>query len=104
MDIASNIRRTAGLVMDPERNPLRAFHLSQRFQIMLVLSVMWSTIFCASFSVWYLYGELVVGHALVIFGVLVTGLTFSSAGPRTRTYRDYPRDDGTARYDDVWGG
>jgi len=25
-------------------------------------------------------------------------------GDRVRTYRDYPAKDGTARYDDVWGG
>lgn len=31
------------------------------------------------------------------------GLTFRQAS-RTGTYRDHPAGDGTARYDDVWGG
>ena len=64
------------VVMDPQQNALRELAAPQRFQIMVVLSVMWSTIFCSSFGAWYLYGELVIGHALVITGVFITALTF----------------------------
>lgn len=90
------------LIMNDERNPLRHFAPPQRFQIMAVLSIMWTTIFCTSFSLWYLYGELVVGHLLLALGTLFTGATFQRAR-RVATYRSYPKPDGTARYDDVWG-
>lgn len=90
-------------VMDPSVNPLSHLHVAQRFQVMCVLGLMWTTIFCLGAGAWLYYGELVVFHVLVAFGALVTGFTFSTASPRTRTYRDYPRKDGTARYDDVWG-
>lgn len=89
-------------VMDPERNPLRHLMPAQRFQLMTLLSMMWTTIFCAAAGVWYLYGELVVVHLLLALGVLITGITFRNAR-RSGTYRDHPVTDGTARYDDVWG-
>ena len=54
------------------------------------------------------YGELVVGHVLVILGIAVTAMTFRAAAEKKQnsasTYRDHPRSDGTSRYDDVWGG
>lgn len=88
MAIRTYFEQFAGSVMDPERNPLRHFHKAQRFQTMLVLSVMWSTIFCAAFGAWYLYGQLVVGHALVILGAFMTGLTFQRPSLQAKTYRD----------------
>lgn len=100
----SSPHRLAALVMDPERNPLRRLPRPQRFQTMAVLSVMWTTIFCAAAGAWYLYDELVIGHMLVIVGIFATAFTFRSARGQVRTYRDYPREDGTARYSDVWGG
>ena len=50
-------------IMDSQRNPLRALPPAQRLQAMIILSVMWSTIFCLSTTAWVWYGELVVGHA-----------------------------------------
>ncbi len=89
------------IVMDPEKNPLRRLRKPQRFQIMSYLSLMWTTIFCAGFGVWAFYGHLIVLHILVAFGATVTGFTFYNA---RRTHRDVmKRDDGTARYDDLWG-
>ncbi|MEM1050412.1 MAG: hypothetical protein AAGL24_29950 [Pseudomonadota bacterium] len=89
-------------VMDSDVNPLRHLPVAQRFQVMTYLSMMWTTIFCAAFGAWAVYGELVFGHILMILGVLVTAHTFHQAR-RVTTYRDHPREDGTARYDDVWG-
>ncbi|MDX1484862.1 MAG: hypothetical protein R3229_10295 [Alphaproteobacteria bacterium] len=89
-------------VMDSNVNPLRNLAPAQRFQVMLFLSVMWTTIFCASAGAWFWYGELIVLHVLVAFGFLITGLTFQKAS-RVTTNRDFPADNGTARYDDVWG-
>ena len=95
-------------VMDSDRNPLRALPPAQRLQAMIILSVMWSTIFCLSTTAWVWYGEVVVGHMLVILGIAITAMTFRVASEKNQgsiaTYRDHPQDDGTARYDDVWGG
>lgn len=89
-------------VMDSERNPLRHLRPQQRFQIMVVLSLMWTTIFCTMAGAWLWYGELIAVHLLFAVGVALTGATFHSV--RTpASYRDYPKADGTARYDDVWG-
>ena len=63
-------------IMDPNTNPLRAVPPVQRFQVMLYLSIMWTTIFCAAAGAWFWYGEIVAVHLLVALGFLVTGLTF----------------------------
>ena len=89
-------------IMDANVNPLRILPPAQRFQFMLFLSVMWTTIFCAGAGAWLWYGELIIGHVLVALGVVLTGLTFQRAAAAS-TYRDFPAEDGTARYDDVWG-
>lgn len=89
-------------VMDLDVNPLKNLLPAQRFQIMVFLSIMWTTIFCAGAGAWFWYGELIALHVLVAFGFLVTGLTFHRAN-RVATYRDHPLEDGTARYDDIWG-
>jgi hypothetical protein len=89
-------------IMDSNRNPLRDLLPQQRFQVMVVLSLMWTTIFCTMAGAWLWYGELVAVHVLFAMGVAFTGATFHSARKMT-TYRDHPKADGTARYDDVWG-
>ncbi len=89
-------------LMDSRLNQLRSLPPAQRFQIMAGLSIMWTTIFCAGIGVWYWYGQLLALHVMVALGFAVTGITFYRAD-RARTYRDNPRNDGTARYDDVWG-
>lgn len=93
-------------IMDSNVNPLRNLPPAQRFQIMLFLSVMWTNIFCVSAGAWIWYGELIVFHVAVVAGILVTGVVFRQASKAMpyRTYRHYPLKDGTARYDDVWGG
>ena len=107
-------------VMDANVNPLMSLPLAQRFQIMMFLSIMWTTIFCAAGGMWFWYGELVIAHMLLTLAFVVTGLTFHRANravtyrdqplqdgtaryDRAVTYRDQPLQDGTARYDDVWG-
>ena len=91
------------LVMDPQRNPLRHVPPAQRFQAMLLLSVMWTTIFTAAVGIWYAYDELLVGHLLVLTGIAITAHVFRGGTAKRVTYRDCPREDGSARYDDVWG-
>lgn len=90
-------------LMDPDVNPLRHLPPVQRFQLMAYLSIMWSGLFCAAAGAWYWYGHLVGAHLIIALGFLVTGWTFRNANV-VSTYRDQPRQDGTPRYDDVWGG
>jgi hypothetical protein len=89
-------------IMDSDQNPLKTLPPAQRFQVMVVLSLMWTSIFCTAASVWFWYGELIAVHVLLALGVAITGMTFR-ASPKAATYRDHPKTDGTARYDDVWG-
>ena len=92
------------LVMNENANPLRVLPPAQRFQLMIGLSVMWTTIFCTAAGAWLWYGSLLAFHALMCLGMALTGLTFRAASKAApRTYRDYPMADGTARYDDAWG-
>ena len=67
-------------VMDSNVNPLRNLPPAQRLQVMLLLSIMWTTIFCAALGAWLWYGELMLGHILVLLGVFVTWLVFKRAG------------------------
>ncbi|MDJ0611955.1 MAG: hypothetical protein QNJ67_23485 [Kiloniellales bacterium] len=90
-------------IMDSDVNPLRNLQPARRFQVMVLLSIMWTTIFCAATGTWLWFGELLAVHLLIALGFLVTGITFYRA-QGVRTYRDHPLQDGTARYDDVWGG
>ena len=89
-------------IMDSERKPLRHLPPAQRIQALALVSMMWTTIFCAVAGAWFWYGELVVGHILLALGTLITGLIFRSA-EKEKTYRNYPAQDGAARCDDVWG-
>ena len=66
-------------VMDPKINPLSNLLPQRRFQIMVVLSLMWTTIFSTVSALWFLYDELVLGHLLLAGGTLVTAETFRSA-------------------------
>ena len=66
-------------VMDPERNPLRALPKMQRFQYMVVLSYMWSTIFAISIGSYFAFGASVVIHLLLLTGVFFTRTTFGNA-------------------------
>ncbi len=90
------------LVMDSEKNPLRNLPPAQRFKVMATLSVMWTVIFCAAADAWIYSGELLAAHLLLAMGTLITGHTFHTAR-QVKTYRDHPAEDGTTRYDDVWG-
>ena len=66
------------VVMNDDQNPLNALPKPQRFQAMVFLSLMWSTVFCVAIGSWAYWGELVIGHLAVALGVILTGLTFRS--------------------------
>ena len=64
------------VIMDPNPNPLSILPRAQRFEIMVVLSLMWTAIFSAMTGVWFLYEELVMLPMLLAAGALLTGATF----------------------------
>jgi hypothetical protein len=78
-DLFRPVAENYALVMDSNRNPLRRLPAAQRSQIMIYLSMMWTTIFCAAFGVWYWYGELILAHILIVVGVALTAATFTRA-------------------------
>jgi len=88
--------------MSENENPLNALPSAQRFQLMLWLSLMWSSIFCGIAGVWLWYGELMINHLLFALGCTATGVNFASS-KQGKTYRAVPASDGTTRYVDAWG-
>ena len=91
-------------VMDPEKNPLASLPAVPRYQIMTVLAMMWSFIFCAMFGWWMLFPYWVIGHILLLaMGAFFTNYTFKNANKPT--HRDlYRSQDGThVVHDDIWG-
>ena len=89
-------------LMDSEANPLRCLPPAQRFQVMVFLSVMLTTLFSVGGGAWLWYGEPVILRMLVVFGFLMTGLTCYRASTPAR-YRGCPAESRAARYDDAWG-
>lgn len=73
------IGNTYKIIMDSDRNPLRRLPKAQRFQIMVMLSMMWTLIFSVGIGTWAWFGELVVFHLAVLLGVFITGWTFGNA-------------------------
>ncbi len=67
------------VVMNENLNPLSALPKILRFQLMVILSVMWSTVFCLALGSWLWWGEVVIGHLAVAIGVLITAMTFERA-------------------------
>lgn len=64
-------------VMNPERNPLSKLPKIVRFQLMAVLALMWTTIFCASAGMFVWFPEFVVAHfVLLLLGIFGTGYVF----------------------------
>lgn len=70
-------------VMDPKINPLAKLPPAQRFQIMIMLSIMWSLIFCGMAGIMVWYPAYVAAHVVLLaIGTLVTALVFRSASKR----------------------
>jgi hypothetical protein len=69
--------------MDPSRNPLAKIAPAQRFQIMTMLAIMWSVIFCSMAGIMVWFPAYVVAHlALLIIGTVLTAMVFRSASKR----------------------
>ena len=72
------------VIMKTERNRLRISPSGQRFQLMIFSSVIWTTIFTASTTLYVWYGKLGAGHFLLALGIVITGSTFRLASGVTQ--------------------
>ena len=68
------------LIMDSRHNALSNLPVSTRFQLMSVLSWMWSVIFSLGIGSYYVFGLSVVFHILVLLGVFATYVVFERHG------------------------
>ena len=91
-------------LMYADKNPLMALPPIHRYQIMMVLAMMWSFIFCAMIGWMFLFPYWVLGHILLLsLGAFMTNYTFKTYS--SKTHRDMYRslDKTYALHDDIWG-
>lgn len=76
-----------------------------RFQYMLILSDMLSTIFTMWVGSASTFGRSVAGHTVLLVGVFSTADVFRRARARVANHREVMRDprDNTVFFDDMWG-
>ena len=65
--------------MKKNKNPLSTLDKPLRLTLMVVLSGMWTIIFCLGMSSGFWWGDIPFGHGGIAVGVLITGLTFMQA-------------------------
>ena len=68
-------------IMDPNRNAFMRLPKTVRFQLMVVLSCLWSVIFCASAGLIVWLPGYVFAHAVLLaIGIFGTSWVFKTAG------------------------
>ena len=100
-------RRAYSVVMDPDANGLSKLPKIVKFQLMTVLSLMWSVVFCVWIRAVTMIGPSWAAHAILLVGVFFTADIFRRSGRQSSVdhrskFKDH--NDGCARYDDIWGG
>ncbi len=98
-------------VMDPEKNPLSALPKMVRFQYLLILSYVWSSVFTIWIGAFFALWPGIIGHTALLVAVFFTADIFRAARNRraerqaATDHREAMRraDDGTVLYDDIWG-
>ena len=74
------ITRVWNSVMDPNENALMKLPKTVRFQLMVVLSLLWSTIFCVSAGLLLWFPASILVHvALIALGIFGTRWAFRNA-------------------------
>ena len=98
-------REAYAVVMDDEQNAFALLPKVTRFQIMTVLSLMWSAVFTAYVGSYLVFGPTVIAHVVVLLAIFFTADVFRRAEKATLHHRDAMRNerDGTAYHDDLWG-
>jgi predicted Na+-dependent transporter len=99
------IRDAYAVVMDDEKNAFSLLPKVTRFQIMTVLSLMWSAVFTAYIGSYIIFGPTVIAHLVVLLAIFFTADVFRRAEKQFMHHRDAMRNkgDGTAMHDDLWG-
>ena len=99
------IRNAYAVVMDDDQNAFASLPKVRRFQIMTVLSFMWSVVFTAFIGSHLIFGPTVIAHLVVLLAIFFTVDVFRRAKKETKHHREAMRNesDGTAKYDDLWG-
>ena len=95
------------VIINPEVNGLFRLPKNVRFQLMTVLALMWSVVFCVWMGAVSTVGPSMAAHAILLVGNFFTADIFRRSDIRSpldhRSKFKDPRD-GCVRYDDVWGG
>ena len=73
------IREAYAVVMDDQKNAFFLLPKTTRFQIMTVLSVMWSVVFTAFIGSHILFGPTVMAHMVVLLAIFFTADMFRRA-------------------------
>ena len=79
METQKLVRTAWDAVMDETKNPLRRFPLMTAHMLMQVLAWMWSAIFSVAIGSYLAFGVSMVGHSLIIAGLVVTLAVFRRA-------------------------
>lgn len=70
------LSETYAAIMNPERNPLARLPKIVRFQLMTVLALMWSVVFCIWIGAVAMIGPSMAVHAVLLVGVFFTADVF----------------------------
>lgn len=101
------LANTYAAIMNPDRNPLAHLPKIVRFQLMTVLALMWSIVFCVWTGAVAMIGPSMAVHAILLVGVFFTADVFRRLQQKhSSDHRSHYKDpsEGCARYDDIWGG
>jgi hypothetical protein len=79
METRKLVRTAWDVIMDETKNPLRHLTLVTAHMLMQVLAWMWSAIFSIAIGSYFAFGVTMVGHSLVIAGLVVTLAVFRRA-------------------------
>lgn len=73
------IQETYAVVMDPKKNPLANLPRMVTFQLMTLLSWMWSIVFSFWLGSLAIFGPSVAVHTILLIGIFFTAGLFASA-------------------------
>jgi len=73
--------------MDAEQNAFASLPKVRRFQIMTVLSVMWSAVFTTYMGSHLIFGPTVIAHLVVLLAIFFTADVFRRAEKETKHHR-----------------
>ncbi|NQZ14806.1 MAG: hypothetical protein HRT94_08300 [Alphaproteobacteria bacterium] len=97
---------TYKLIMNEDQNAFRSLPKVVKFQLMVTLAYMWCAIFSFGIGSFFFFGTSVLFHFLFLIGIFFTADLFKRAQQRQLDHRICYRNitDGSALYDDIWGG